>query len=110
MNDEYVGTWRITEMELWDRDFIDLVGPGQIEIYGDDWGSFSFGAVELDIDCTARRTAKQGRITFTFKGFDEGNEVSGKGWAKLHGNELKGEIRFHLGDKSCFKARKLDEE
>jgi hypothetical protein len=108
MNDDYVGTWRITEMELWDQDFIDLVGPGQMVVYEDGWGSFSFGAVELDLDCTAHRTGKQGRITFTFEGFDEGDEVSGKGWAKLHNNELRGEIHFHLGDRSWFKARKVD--
>ncbi|MGD0660408.1 MAG: hypothetical protein ABSD38_20290 [Syntrophorhabdales bacterium] len=108
MNDDYVGTWRITEMELWDQDFIDLVGPGQIVVYEDGRGSISFGAVELDMDCTTPRTGKQGRITFTFDGFDEGDEVSGKGWVNLHGNELKGEIRFHLGDKSWLKARKLD--
>jgi len=108
MNDDYVGTWRITEMELWDQNFIDLVSPGQIVVFKDGWGSFNFGAVELDIDCTSPRSGKQGRIGFTFQGFDEGDEVSGKGWLKLHGDELKGEIHFHLGDKSWFKARKLD--
>jgi hypothetical protein len=56
MNNDYVGTWRITEMELWDQDFIDLLGPGQIVAYEDGRGSFSFGAVELDMDCTAQRT------------------------------------------------------
>jgi hypothetical protein len=108
MNDDYVGTWRITEMELWDQDFIDLVKPGQIIVYEDGRGSFNFGAVELDIDCTPVRSGKQSRIGFTFQGFDEGDEVSGKGWLKLHGDVLKGEIHFHLGDKSWFKARKMD--
>jgi hypothetical protein len=28
----YVGTWRITEMEQWDNDFIDLVEPGHLTI------------------------------------------------------------------------------
>jgi hypothetical protein len=106
MNDDYVGTWRITEMELWDQDFIDLVSPGQIVVYEDGWGSFSFGAVELDIDCPTRKTGNRDRLAFTFQGFDEGDEVSGKGWMRLDGNEIKGEIRFHLGDKSWFKATK----
>lgn len=26
-----IGKWRITEMELWDSDFIDLLGPGYIQ-------------------------------------------------------------------------------
>jgi hypothetical protein len=39
---------------------------------------------------------------------DEGDEVSGNGWVKLRGNELRGEIRFHLGDKSWFRARRVE--
>ena len=108
MNDDFVGTWRITEMELWDQDFIDLVSPGQIVLYKGNRGSFSFGAVELDIDCTVGKTDKQGRMAFTFDGFDEGDEVSGKGWMKVNGNELRGEIHFHLGDKSWFRTKRLE--
>jgi hypothetical protein len=57
MNDDFVGTWRITEMELWDQDFIDLVSPGQIVLYKGNRGSFSFGAVELDIGRFSSRFA-----------------------------------------------------
>ena len=108
MNDDYVGTWRITEMELWDQDFIDLVSPGQIVVHKDGHGSLSFGAVEIEMDCTSDKSDRNNRIAFTFVGSDEGDEVSGRGWVKLHGNELRGEIHFHLGDRSWFKARKLD--
>ena len=108
MIDNYVGTWRITEMELWDQDFVDLVSPGQVVVYRDGRGSLCFGAVEVSIDCTTDKTDKNNRIAFTFVGFDEGDEVSGSGWVKLHGNELRGEIRFHLGDKSWFRARRLE--
>jgi hypothetical protein len=41
-----VGRWRITEMDLSDRDSIDLVGPAFIEITTDGHGSFRFIAVE----------------------------------------------------------------
>ena len=30
MNNPYMGTWRIIEMEQWDQDYIDLVVPGYI--------------------------------------------------------------------------------
>lgn len=40
------GRWRIIEMELWDHDAIDLVGPGLIEIRSDGTGSLGFIAVE----------------------------------------------------------------
>ena len=86
MIDNYVGTWRITEMELWDQDFIDLVSPGQVMVYEDGRGSLNFGAVEIDMDCTTDKNDRNNRIAFTFLGFDEGGEVSGNGWVKLHGN------------------------
>ena len=108
MIDNYVGTWRITEMELWDQDFIDLVSPGQVVVYKDGRGSLSFGAVEIDMDCTTEKDGRNNRLAFTFVGSDEGDEVSGNGWVKLYGNELRGEIRFHLGDKSWFRARRVE--
>jgi len=38
MKKNYIGTWLIEEMELWDKEFIDLVAPGQIKIEKDDSG------------------------------------------------------------------------
>jgi hypothetical protein len=29
---KYTGTWRITEMEGWDTAYIDLTGPGYVDI------------------------------------------------------------------------------
>ena len=36
------GRWRIMEMDMWDRDSIDLVEPGFIEFAGDGTGQFGF--------------------------------------------------------------------
>jgi len=108
MIDNYAGTWRITEMELWDQDFIDLVSPGQVVVYKDGRGLLSFGAVEVDMDCITEKNGRNNRLAFTFVGSDEGDEVSGNGWVKLQGNELRGEICFHLGDKSWFRARRVE--
>jgi hypothetical protein len=47
----YVGKWRITEMEQWDKEFIDLVVPGHLTIEKDGTGSLQFGAVEAWVDC-----------------------------------------------------------
>jgi hypothetical protein len=41
-----VGRWRIIEMDLWDREAIELLGPGYIEFGKDGMGSFRFIAVE----------------------------------------------------------------
>ena len=40
------GRWRITEMDMWDREAIDLVRPGFIEFTGDGFGRLGFIAVE----------------------------------------------------------------
>ncbi|MGP3969311.1 hypothetical protein [Streptomyces sp. 6N223] len=51
------GRWRIVEMEMWDRDAIDLVGPGFIEFAEDGSGQFGFIAVRGWMDC---RTTERG--------------------------------------------------
>ena len=44
------GSWRIVEMDLWDRDAIDLVGPAFIDLGTDGTGTFRFIAVEGYLD------------------------------------------------------------
>ena len=43
---EYIGRWIIEEMDLWDRDALDLVAPAFIEFRSDKTGQFGFIAVE----------------------------------------------------------------
>jgi hypothetical protein len=99
-----VGRWRIIEMDLWDRDAMDLVGPATIEFARGGTGSFSFIAVQANLDL--RESADDdGRVHFTFEGFDEGDQVSGRGWAVLRDDgTLVGHLFFHLGDHSGFVA------
>lgn len=83
-------------METWDQDFLDLVGPARITFVRGGRGEIHFGAVDLTLDW--RAPAAGGRVEFTFEGFDEGDEVSGRGWAKLDGDRLTGKILFHMGE------------
>ena len=103
---EYVGAWRIAEMSAWDRDFIDLVAPGHLTVKPNGHGAFAFGAIETEIDCRIEKSADQERLVFTFVGWDEGDAVSGRGWAIVDGNKMEGWFGFHLGDESTFKAEK----
>ena len=50
-----IGRWRITEMDNWDQEAVDLVQPGFIEFDDDGLGSlgFSASAVDLMIAATA---------------------------------------------------------
>ena len=62
-----LGRWRITEMELWDTDFVDMLEPAYITFEAKGGGEFVFGAVRRDLDC---RYGPDG-VRFTWEGFDE---------------------------------------
>lgn len=106
MKSLFVGRWRIVEMEQWDQEFVDLVSPGHIVFTHNGRGELHFGAVDVTLDWQVDATGN--RVEFAFEGFDEGDEVSGKGWAELNGSKLTGRIAFHLGDESGFVAQKSD--
>jgi hypothetical protein len=100
-----LGRWRIVAMSGWDRDAIDLVEPGFIEFAGDRTGELGFIAVHGWLDCRpAERDGRPG-VEFTWEGVDEGDQVSGRGWAVLVDDELvEGHLFVHLGDDSSFRA------
>ena len=98
-----LGKWRIVEMELWDADFLDMLEPAYIVFEAKEGGEFMFGAVRGELDC---RYSTDG-VSFTWQGFDEMDPASGAGSVKLdQTGALTGEIRFHLGDESTFKAHR----
>jgi len=103
---KYLGRWRILEMEQWDQDFIDLTGEGHITFEKKNRGELQFGAVECDLDCRVENVGDRERIEFSFMGNDECDEVSGRGWAVLDGDRIRGRIYFHDGDDSGFVAEK----
>jgi len=65
------GKWRIVEMELWDKDFLDMMGPAYIAFDGKAGGEFAFGCVTAGLHC--RKTPSG--VDFTWEGNDE--------WTKL---------------------------
>jgi hypothetical protein len=97
-----LGKWRITNMELWDAEFIDLPGPGYIPFDADGRGEFAFGAVRVGSTATSVVTI----FTSPGGGSDEMDHACGDGDAQLEEDgTLTGVIRFHLGDESSFAAR-----
>ena len=47
----FVGTWRISSMELWSAADIDLDGPAELRLSRNGQGTMRFLAVEADLDC-----------------------------------------------------------
>jgi hypothetical protein len=77
------GRWRITGMDNWDQEAVDLVQPGFIEFDEDDLGGLGFIAVTGELDCRdADRDGRPG-VEFSWQRSDEGDDVSGRGWAAL---------------------------
>ncbi|MCE7006398.1 hypothetical protein LWC34_26720 [Kibdelosporangium philippinense] len=100
------GRWRIVEMDLWDRDAIDLVEPGFIEFAKDGTGQFGFIAVRGWMDCRTIEHDGRTRIEFNWEGNDEGDQVSGRGWAALVDDAtVEGHLFIHMGDNSGFRAK-----
>jgi hypothetical protein len=100
----FSGAWRILQMELWDRDFLDLEGPAQISFDADRLGSFRFGAVQGWIDYRVSDERDIHRVDFSWEGTDDGDPRCGRGWAILTDGQLVGRLYFHNGDDSAFVA------
>jgi hypothetical protein len=92
-----IGRWRITEMDNWDQEAVDLVQPGFIEFDEDGLGGLGFIVVAGELDCRdADRDSRPG-VEFSWQGSDEGDDVSGRGWAALNPDgTLEGHINSTL--------------
>mgnify|MGYP006267265037 CR=1 FL=1 len=96
-----VGRWRIVEADLWDRDYLDLCGPATLTITARG-GEIAFGALQAGLDIEYSRSS----IGFTWRGFDEMDEVSGDGSAELlDDGTIQIEFAYHNGDEAVLKAK-----
>ncbi len=101
----FVGRWFITNVELWSDDVIHEFSPAELVIETDGLGSMRFIAVECDLDVIDCERDGRPAIEWSWHGWDDGHETSGRGWASLTDQgTLKGRIYFHRGDASDFAA------
>ena len=101
---DFVGRWRITWMEMWDQEFIDLVEPGYFLFDKNSCGEFIFGAVTGALDL---RVTRYPELDYSWQGDDEGRPVCGRGDFQFpdpyHG---EGVIYIHDGDESAIKIKR----
>jgi len=95
------------ELDGFDDDYLCLVAEPVIEFTSTGSGRFQFGALEATMDIRETERKSRPSIEFTWEGFDEGDEISGRGWAVLDGSNLRGHLSFHLGDDYAFKAKRI---
>lgn len=107
----FEGKWRITTMDLWDQETLDMVVPAYLQFSADGLGEFQFIVVQGNLDCKYGERAGRPMVEFTWEGADDGHSQCGRGWAVIEeeGN-LAGRFFFHLGDDSAFTAVRLLED
>src|SRR5579859_2766422 len=90
----FVGRWKITEMEMWPPEYIDLIVPGHITIARKREGELQFGAVHAWIDYRVTK-AEGPRLDFSWEGESENDPISGRGSATIVDGELRGRLFIH---------------
>jgi hypothetical protein len=101
-----LGVWRITETEVWAPDALDLMGPARLTLRPGGLGEIAFIAIRADVDYRVSTLQGHELIEFTWQGEEEGDEICGRGWATMRGDELAGQLFIHRGDESSFYAKR----
>ena len=104
---DFLGRWYISEMEMWDKDYIDAEVRGYILFNEDGSGEFQFGYVHGFMNC--KYTIKDNDediVEFTWEGNDECDFASGRGYCKINNSIIIGKIFINNSETSKFKAIK----
>lgn len=103
----FIGKWKITEMEQWDQEYIDLVEPGYFLFDKEGMGEFVFGTVSGFMDCRFSSDKNIKRVEYSWEGTSETDPACGRGWFELvEKDQLYGKLFIHNGDDSWVKAKK----
>jgi uncharacterized protein YndB with AHSA1/START domain len=104
---KYEGLWHITEMEMWDAEYLNMEVQAFIRIKREGGGEFQFGLVSGQIDGEVVKTAAGERFEFTWEGNAECDPASGSGWLSVTAKtELEGKLKIHHGDSSTLTAKR----
>jgi hypothetical protein len=104
---DILGHWRITRMEVWDRDYIDAQVKAYIRFDPSGFGEFQFAYVTGSIDYRLVEREGMPWVEWSWEGSEEMDQVSGRGWAVVgEDGLLRGRIFIHDGDDSGFEAKR----
>ena len=101
----FQGRWLIEHMDQWAVEEESEELQPFIEFERDDTGQFQFGCVYGEMDYRLGQRDGKPSIEFSWDGHDEDDQVFGRGWAVVDGDEMNGMIFFHHGDESGFVAK-----
>jgi hypothetical protein len=106
----FIGRWHIVSMSTWGEDYLNEEVQAFIEFDDKGGGSFQFGYVQGVIDYREGMRDGQPAAEFSWEGGDgtDGTPLTGRGWATVQGDRLRGMIFIHLGDDSDFEALRVE--
>ena len=79
----FAGRWRIVEMDVWDKDFLDLVETAHLTFKGAADGEIAFGALKGFLDVRYGTRDGSACAEFSWEGNDENDPACGRGWVAL---------------------------
>ena len=101
----FKGSWRIVEMESWDHDAVEILGPGFLRFGGGGLGEFRFCTVQGGLDCRYGRRQGKPAVEFSWTGVSDTDDASARGWAVIEEDgTMRGKFFIHGSDDSAFKA------
>ena len=74
----FAGRWRIVEMDVWDKDFLDLVETAHLTFKGAADGEIAFGALKGFLDVRYGTRDGSASAEFSWEGNDENDPASGR--------------------------------
>lgn len=104
---KFVGRWRITHMEVWSQDNVDLVEDGYFSFDESDQGQFGFCEIEGNMDIVVN--TRMPELEFSWEGTDGNDHISGRGKIEFPTPfEGEGVIYFNNGDSSTFTVKRME--
>jgi hypothetical protein len=100
------GRWRIVSTDVWDSDALDEFAPAQLTFGPGRRGELNLIAISASVDYRVGTHDGSPILEFTWAGDDEGNPVSGRGWARRDPHGLIGRLFIHEGDEANFVAKR----
>ena len=100
------GRWRIVQTETWDREALDLVVPAHVTFGPNGMGEMQLIAIGASIDYRVKEGDSAPVVEFSWSGFDEMDATSGRAWARVEGDTMRGKLFIHQGDESTFIAKR----
>jgi hypothetical protein len=105
-NSQFLGEWRITATGLWAPADLDEFAPAHITFSANRHGKLALIAIEADIDYRVVRRDGKPAVEFSWQGSDDGQPISGRGWALLGDGQIAGRLFIHQGDETSFTAKR----